>query len=76
MASRLYGEQTSRDFYDERYAKGYVDEWPPEKRRRVFEGGARRGPPLASAAAAHGKRRAITTFRELRGGHSRGEIVL
>lgn len=37
MTSRLYEEQTSREFYDGRYAEGYMDEWPPEKRRRVFD---------------------------------------
>lgn len=37
MTSRLYEEQASREFYDERYTQGYMDEWPPEKRRRVFE---------------------------------------
>jgi trans-aconitate methyltransferase len=36
-AGGLYEEQASRQFYEERYAKGYMDEWPPEKRRRVFE---------------------------------------
>ena len=34
---QLYSEQTSQQFYDERYAKGYMDEWPLEKKQRVFE---------------------------------------
>lgn len=33
----LYDERASRRFYDERYAEGYMEEWPPEKRRRVRE---------------------------------------
>lgn len=37
ITSRLYEEQTSKEFYDERYSKGYMEEWPAEKRRRVFE---------------------------------------
>lgn len=37
ITGRLYEEQTSKQFYDERYSKGYMDEWPAEKRRRVFE---------------------------------------
>lgn len=34
--TQLYDAQTSRQFYDERYTKGYMDEWPVEKKRRVF----------------------------------------
>jgi trans-aconitate methyltransferase len=34
---QLYSEDASQQFYDERYTQGYMDEWPPEKKRRVFE---------------------------------------
>lgn len=34
---QLYNKQTSEEFYDERYTKGYMDEWPVEKKQRVFE---------------------------------------
>ncbi len=34
---QLYSEQASQQFYDERYSKGYMDEWPLEKKQRVFE---------------------------------------
>lgn len=33
----LYSEDTSKQFYDERYDQGYMDEWPPEKKQRVLE---------------------------------------
>src|SRR5262245_15363783 len=35
--SQLYDRRTAVAFYQERYARGYMDEWPIEKRRRVFE---------------------------------------
>lgn len=33
----LNDERTSRQFYDDRYTAGYMDEWPPEKQDRVLE---------------------------------------
>ena len=33
----LYNKSTSQHFYDERYSAGYMDEWPVEKKQRVFE---------------------------------------
>lgn len=33
----LNDEHISRQFYDDRYTAGYMDEWPPEKQARVFE---------------------------------------
>jgi 2-polyprenyl-3-methyl-5-hydroxy-6-metoxy-1,4-benzoquinol methylase len=35
--SELYDLQVSRDFYEERYDHGYMDEWSVEKKQRVFE---------------------------------------
>ena len=39
MRSRfnLYDKETSIDFYERRYRQGYMDEWPAQKRQRVFE---------------------------------------
>src|SRR5438132_888961 len=39
MRSRfnLYSKEASIDFYERRYRKGYMDEWPAEKRQRVFD---------------------------------------
>jgi SAM-dependent methyltransferase len=33
----LHDEGTAVEFYQERYANGYIDEWPPEKKQRIFE---------------------------------------
>jgi len=33
----LYDRDASIDFYQYRYSKGYMDEWPAEKRQRVLE---------------------------------------
>jgi len=33
----LYSKEASADFYERRYRKGYMDEWPEQKRQRVFE---------------------------------------
>lgn len=35
--SQLYDERMAVAFYQERYARGYMDEWPIEKKRRIFE---------------------------------------
>jgi SAM-dependent methyltransferase len=35
--SQLYDKHTAIAFYQERYAHGYMDEWPIEKKRRIFE---------------------------------------
>ncbi|MGA2062775.1 MAG: class I SAM-dependent methyltransferase [Thermoguttaceae bacterium] len=45
MASHMQKQETSqlRDkiaavaFYEERYAQGYMDEWPPQKKDRIFQ---------------------------------------
>ena len=33
----LYDKKYSVEFYKERYEKGYIDEWPIEKKRKIFE---------------------------------------
>jgi SAM-dependent methyltransferase len=33
----LYNKHASVDFNEERFAKGYLDEWPTERKRRIFE---------------------------------------
>lgn len=33
----LYDKTTSIRFYEERYSSGYMDEWPLEKKERIFE---------------------------------------
>lgn len=35
--SQLYDEKRSIEFYEDRYEQGYMDEWPIEKKRKVFE---------------------------------------
>ena len=35
--THLYDKQSSVVFYDERYANGWMDEWPIEKKRRLAE---------------------------------------
>lgn len=35
--SDLYDKAAAVEFYQERYAHGYMDEWPIEKKRRIFE---------------------------------------
>lgn len=35
--SQLYDKHHAVAFYQERYAHGYMDEWPSEKKRRIFE---------------------------------------
>lgn len=35
-ANVLYEKNAAPEFYEERYAKGYMDEWPLEKKQRVF----------------------------------------
>lgn len=34
---QLYNEPDSKQFYDDRYDQGYMDEWPTEKKQRVLE---------------------------------------
>lgn len=33
----LYNKNTAKQFYEDRYEAGYMDEWPAEKKQRVFE---------------------------------------
>ncbi|HUU50142.1 MAG TPA: class I SAM-dependent methyltransferase [Nitrospinota bacterium] len=33
----LYDKETAIKFYGDRYSQGYMDEWPVEKKQRVFE---------------------------------------
>jgi SAM-dependent methyltransferase len=35
--AQLYDKQASIEFYEDRYAQGYMDEWPDEKKQRIFE---------------------------------------
>ena len=35
--AHLYDKKYSIEFYKERYEKGYIDEWPIEKKRKIFE---------------------------------------
>jgi SAM-dependent methyltransferase len=35
--SRLYDEKQAVAFYEDRYEQGYMDEWPPEKKRKILE---------------------------------------
>jgi len=35
--SQLYDKHMAAAFYQERYAHGYMDDWPIEKKRRIFE---------------------------------------
>lgn len=37
MKKDLYKKKESIDFYEDRYEKGYMDEWPIEKKQRVFD---------------------------------------
>ncbi len=37
MKNILYQKKGSKDFYESRYEKGYMDEWPIDKKQRVFE---------------------------------------
>lgn len=37
MKNELYQKEIAIDFYENRYEKGYMDEWPVEKKQRVFE---------------------------------------
>lgn len=36
-SSRLYDQKQSVDFYEDRYEKGYMDEWSPEKKQKILE---------------------------------------
>ena len=35
--AQLYDKHESTDFYDQRYAKGYMDNWPAQKKQKVQE---------------------------------------
>ncbi len=35
--SHLYDEKQSVEFYEDRYEQGYMNEWPIEKKRKIFE---------------------------------------
>lgn len=35
--SALYDQKQSVEFYENRYEQGYMDEWPIEKKRKIFE---------------------------------------
>lgn len=35
--AQLYEEKAARDFYEDRYRQGYMDEWPDEKKGRIAE---------------------------------------
>lgn len=37
MKKELYQKEEAIDFYENRYENGYMDEWPTEKKQRVFE---------------------------------------
>ncbi len=37
LKSELYDEHVAVNFYHERYIHGYMDDWPYEKKQRVFE---------------------------------------
>jgi SAM-dependent methyltransferase len=37
MSKELYQKEEAIDFYENRYEKGYMDEWPIEKKQRVFQ---------------------------------------
>lgn len=37
MKKELYQKEEAIDFYENRYKVGYMDEWPVEKKQRVFE---------------------------------------
>lgn len=37
MNKNLYDEKDSKKFYEDRYSKGYMEEWPIEKKQRVFK---------------------------------------
>lgn len=35
--SQLYDKKLSVEFYEDRYEQGYMEEWPPEKKRKILE---------------------------------------
>jgi SAM-dependent methyltransferase len=37
MEKELYKKEIAKNFYEERYEKGYMDEWPQEKKERIFD---------------------------------------
>lgn len=37
FSSRLYDRTQSLEFYEYRYEQGYMDEWPVDKKKKVFE---------------------------------------
>lgn len=36
-STNLYSKKASIDFYQKRYSKGYMDEWPKDRKRRIAE---------------------------------------
>jgi len=36
MEKNLYNKESSIAFYEDRYANGYMDDWPVEKKQRIF----------------------------------------
>jgi trans-aconitate methyltransferase len=37
MKTELYQKENAKQFYEDRYSKGYMDDWPIEKKQKVFE---------------------------------------
>ena len=37
MKTELYQKEEAKQFYENRYEKGYMDEWPIDKKQRVLE---------------------------------------
>jgi ubiquinone/menaquinone biosynthesis C-methylase UbiE len=37
MKNELYHKEEAKKFYEERYEKGYMDEWPKAKKQRILE---------------------------------------
>jgi ubiquinone/menaquinone biosynthesis C-methylase UbiE len=37
MKTELYQKENAKIFYEDRYTKGYMDDWPAEKKQKVFE---------------------------------------
>lgn len=52
--AELYDAETSRNFYEERYSGGYMDEWPRDKVEKIREVLARAALPPAGVALDYG----------------------
>jgi len=37
MTKNLYSKEVSKQFYEERFSKGYMDDWDKNKKQRIFE---------------------------------------